>query len=227
MPSGRTHDRITLWCLPIIAIATFAVTRNPLWTLVISGGFLFGGLMFGPDLDIHSVQYKRWGWLRWIWLPYRASMRHRSPLSHGPILGTALRIFYFTLWLVVFGLVAIAIANGLGYSRITHADLGDQIEQTLRRHAAEWGIFYIGLELGALSHYVSDTSLSTYKRVRKHGWSAVTQSSKPPNKRSNKSTQKPSKKTKSSRTGTKKKPRKSNSSRDRNSRQSPSSRSKR
>ncbi len=64
MPSGRTHDRITLWCLPIVAVGTYMLTQQLPWMLIASGGFLFGGLMFGPDLDIHSVQYKRWGILR-------------------------------------------------------------------------------------------------------------------------------------------------------------------
>ena len=169
MPSGRTHDRITLWCLPIVAVGTYVLTQQLSWMLIASGGFLLGGLMFGPDLDIHSVQYKRWGVLRWIWLPYRKSMHHRSALSHGPILGTMLRVIYFLLWLVFFGLVAIALIQYLGIAGITHADLGDSLEQAIRQHPAEWLIGLIGLELGALSHYVSDSTLSTYKRVRKQG----------------------------------------------------------
>ena len=83
MPSGRTHDRITLWSLPLVMTLSFRATADILLTLIVSSGFLFGGFMFGPDLDIHSVQYRRWGWFRWIWLPYRGSMRHRSILSHG------------------------------------------------------------------------------------------------------------------------------------------------
>jgi uncharacterized metal-binding protein len=74
MPSGRTHDRITLWSLPLVASCTYLITRHSTPTLMICAGFLFGGLMLGPDLDIHSIHYKRWGWFRWIWLPYRGSM---------------------------------------------------------------------------------------------------------------------------------------------------------
>lgn len=71
MPSGRTHDRITLWALPFVTGVAFWQTKSGHLTLLITGGFLFGGLMFGPDLDIYSRQYQRWGFLRFIWLPYQ------------------------------------------------------------------------------------------------------------------------------------------------------------
>ncbi len=52
MPSGRTHDRITMYALPFVAGFTLWQTRSSNATLLVAGGFLFGGLMFGPDLDI-------------------------------------------------------------------------------------------------------------------------------------------------------------------------------
>lgn len=97
MPSGLTHDRITLWTLPWIVGITYGFTRNGEVTLILSGGFLFSGLMFGPDLDIHSIQYKRWGFLKGIWLPYRNFLRHRSIFSHGLIIGTCVRVLYLFL----------------------------------------------------------------------------------------------------------------------------------
>ena len=66
MPSGQIHDRITLWSLPWIVVVSLLVTRNGSLTLILAGGFLFSGLMFGPDLDIHSIQFKRWGILGFI-----------------------------------------------------------------------------------------------------------------------------------------------------------------
>ncbi|MFN7414520.1 MAG: metal-binding protein, partial [Dolichospermum sp.] len=91
MPSGQTHDRITIWSMPVVASITLVSTHSSNMTLLVAGGFMFGGLMFGPDLDIYSRQFQRWGFLRWIWLPYQKSLRHRSFLSHGPIIGTTLR----------------------------------------------------------------------------------------------------------------------------------------
>jgi uncharacterized metal-binding protein len=86
MSSGRTHDQITLISLPILTGISLVVTRNAELTLWVAGSFLFGGLMFGPDLDIHSNQSLRWGWLRWMWQPYRRAIPHRSILSHGPVI---------------------------------------------------------------------------------------------------------------------------------------------
>ncbi|NET52662.1 MAG: metal-binding protein, partial [Merismopedia sp. SIO2A8] len=103
MPSGQTHDRITLWSLPVVSGLCVTLTKSSDLTLMLSAGFLFGGLMFGPDLDIYSRQFKRWGWLRWIWIPYQKSMRHRSVLSHGLLIGTTLRVVYLAIWIVGLG----------------------------------------------------------------------------------------------------------------------------
>src|SRR5918998_3916008 len=68
---------------------------------------LFGGLMFGPDLDIQSRQYTRWGVFRFLWLPYRAFFRHRSRWSHGIIFGTLIRVVYFALVLSALAVAAV------------------------------------------------------------------------------------------------------------------------
>ena len=111
MPSGRTHDRITLWLLPWVVGLSLLITRRAELTLLMAGGFLFSGLMFGPDLDIYSIQYQRWGVLRLIWWPYRSLLRHRSWLSHGPIVGTTLRIVYFLAFLVLMGGIILGIVQ--------------------------------------------------------------------------------------------------------------------
>ncbi|WP_088890831.1 metal-binding protein [Leptolyngbya ohadii] len=173
MPSGRTHDRITLWTLPLVASVTLALTRQSPFTLSLCAGFLFGGLMLGPDLDIHSVHYKRWGWLRWIWLPYRGSLKHRSPFSHAPITGTVLRVVYLLAWLALFGLGLIAIVNELWQMGWTWGQIGQVMQQGIVGYRWELLGFAIGLEVGAFSHYTADWSLSTYKQVKKKGWQAV------------------------------------------------------
>lgn len=172
MPAGRTHDRITLWALPLAASLGFVATRNGGLVLILCAGFLFGGLMLGPDLDIHSVQYKRWGIFRWIWLPYRGSMRHRSPLSHAPIVGTALRVVYLGAWLGISSLVAIALCNQVWQLGWTWNQIGEIVGRSLTQHKLAWLMLAIGLELGALSHYVADWLVSGYKRRKTHGWRA-------------------------------------------------------
>jgi uncharacterized metal-binding protein len=167
MSSGRTHDRITLWALPLVVLLAFRVTLDGWLTVIVCLGFLLGGWMFGPDLDIHSVQYKRWGWLRWIWLPYRGSMRHRSRWSHGPIIGTVIRVVYASLWLGLVGLVIVDVSNSLGRTSLTWEALAGGMGDHLRRHWPRWLALVVGLELGALSHYVADWLSSAWKRRSK------------------------------------------------------------
>ncbi|PSB53191.1 metal-binding protein [filamentous cyanobacterium Phorm 6] len=167
MPSGRTHDRITLWSLPAVAALTFSLTRSSNLTLLVSGSFLFGGLMFGPDLDIYSCQYQRWGWFKPIWLPYQKNLRHRSLWSHGPLIGTALRILYLTTWIAVFGTLGLAIAEKFGPPGWTWEDVVVGCWRSISEHPIEFSSVYIGLELGAMSHYLSDWGGSAYKRFKK------------------------------------------------------------
>jgi uncharacterized metal-binding protein len=169
MPSGQTHDRITLWALPFVAGATFVQTKSGNLTLLVASGFMFGGLMFGPDLDIYSRQYQRWGLLRWIWIPYQKSLRHRSFLSHGPIIGTTLRVIYLSGVvgiLIIFGAV---VAQILGNGNWSRQVLNEAVARSLFHHSTELLALFLGLELGAMSHSLSDWSNSAYKRFQKQG----------------------------------------------------------
>ncbi|MBW4641643.1 MAG: metal-binding protein [Goleter apudmare HA4340-LM2] len=169
MPSGRTHDRITLYTLPFVTGVSLWQTRSSNVTLLVAGGFLFGGLMFGPDLDIYSVQFQRWGWLRWIWLPYQKSLRHRSFLSHGPIIGTTLRVVYLVTLLGILAIFVLIIAQKLGGVAFTWQDLGATVGRSLTVYSTEFLALFLGLELGAMSHSLSDWGGSAYKRFQKQG----------------------------------------------------------
>ncbi|AFY30962.1 metal-binding protein [Calothrix sp. PCC 7507] len=178
MPSGRTHDRITLYALPFVAGVTLWQTHSSNATLLVAGGFLFGGLMFGPDLDIYSVQFQRWGFLRWIWLPYQKSLRHRSFLSHGPIIGTTLRVVYLGTLLTVVAIVVLLIAEKLGNFTLNWQDLSLTVGRSLSVYPTEYIALFLGLELGAMSHSLSDWGGSAYKRFQKQGVSGLLPSGK-------------------------------------------------
>jgi uncharacterized metal-binding protein len=168
MPSGRTHDRVTLWSLPWVGGGTFLLTRQGELTLIVAAAFLFSGLMFGPDLDIYSVQYKRWGILRWIWLPYQSLLRHRSCLSHGLMVGTVLRLLYLSAVSAMVGIPAIAIAQliaGFDWNWQQFSQRGIQL--VTRDYPREAIALFLGLEIGAMSHSFSDWLGSTYKRHKK------------------------------------------------------------
>ena len=169
MPSGITHDRITLWILPWVAGITYGLTRNGELTLIVSGGFLFSGLMFGPDLDIHSIQYKRWGILRVIWLPYRMFLRHRSLFSHGLIIGTCVRVLYLFLIVAVLGILGVAIAQlCLGFAWNWQDFTRQQLSLVIKKYLSETIALFLGLELGSMSHSISDWIGSNQKhRLKK------------------------------------------------------------
>jgi uncharacterized metal-binding protein len=101
MPSGKTHDAITF----VLAVPTFAAawgaTGSAALASVVTAAMLFGGLMFGPDLDIQSRQYTRWGPFRFIWWPYKVVFRHRSRWTHGIVFGTLIRVVYFVAALAI------------------------------------------------------------------------------------------------------------------------------
>ncbi len=174
MPSAQTHDRITLMCLLPTAAVAWLVTRDPAATAIATGGVLLGGFMFGPDLDIDSKQYRRWGPLRAMWLPYRWAIKHRSRLSHGVLFGTAIRVAYF---LVAVGLaVTIAIAARDVFLYELPITSGLAVQGAERVWATVAGIApryhlaaFAGLWLGAASHTLADIVGSTLKAL----WNAL------------------------------------------------------
>lgn len=170
MPSGKTHDAITL----ILAIPTFAaawgLTRSVALAALATCAMLFGGLMFGPDLDIQSRQYTRWGVFRFLWLPYRVLFRHRSRWSHGIIFGTLIRVVYFAFALAVVASVAIylraTLVGGMlpGWEEVTQAWLAIEAgaRNSLGRHAV-WAALG-GLWWGAASHTLTDVTWSVLRK---------------------------------------------------------------
>lgn len=169
MPAGKTHDKITFYTAPPIFVMSWLVTQRLDLCVIITVGFVFAGLMFSGDLDVKSVQYKRWGWLRWIWIPYQRLISHRSPLSHGPVLGTVTRLVYLSLWLIVaYGLL-------LSFARWGRQEaLAEQSQFWVRqwaqqlRERPEWALsLVVSLWLGALSHTLADECVSRWKKWRK------------------------------------------------------------
>lgn len=189
MPSGRTHDRITLWSLPLITGMTFGQTRSSHLTLIVASCFLFSGLMFGPDLDIQrSYHFQRWGWLRWLWLPYQKSVRHRSFLSHGPVIGTAVRLLYLSIWLMIGVIFVILIAQFIWKIEWNLSELARMLLRSLSQHSMEWFAIFLGLELGAMAHYLSDWVSSGYKRIQNQGIRGFFSPTSRPKKRKSSST---------------------------------------
>jgi uncharacterized metal-binding protein len=130
---------------------------------------MFGGLMFGPDLDIYSRQFQRWGFLRWIWLPYQKSLRHRSFLSHGPIIGTTLRVVYLTTFVAIAAILVLVVFAKLGNVALNWGEVWKSVGRTISIYYGEFFALFLGCELGAMSHSISDWTNSAYKRFQKQG----------------------------------------------------------
>lgn len=74
------------------------------------------GIPLTPDLDQETISSSEYSIIKWtmglgflwamLWYPYARLLKHRSPLSHWPLLGTAGRLFYLGLF------VAVAMALG-------------------------------------------------------------------------------------------------------------------
>jgi len=176
MPSGRTHDQITRWTLPPIAVGAWLYTGNFWSTLLVSASYFFSATCFNGDLDTVSKPYFRWGWLRFIWVPYQKIMPHRSVFSHGPILGTLIRLAYLWLWWLL-------LQQFLDAAQVPYHRWGMQLWMWgIHRQLWDTNLRYpfgfcllAGLELGALSHTIADHTGSIFKGMFK---------SKPPRKRS-------------------------------------------
>jgi uncharacterized metal-binding protein len=172
MPSGKTHDAVTI----VLAAPTFMVawrlTGSLLLACLVTCAMLFGGFMFGPDLDIQSRQYTRWGVFRFLWLPYQVVFRHRSRWSHGILFGTLIRVVYFTGVLALIALCGIylrALLVNSGTPDLSEmARSWQAIETSLRQspagsHAALWAVL-AGLWWGAASHTLTDVFWSMLRK---------------------------------------------------------------
>src|SRR5215212_9011975 len=160
MPSGRTHDAITIILAGPTFVAAWGLTGKLALAFLATVAMIFGGLMFGPDLDIQSRQYTRWGVFRFLWFPYKVAFRHRSRWSHGIVFGTLIRVVYFALVLTL-------LLWGFVYARAVFLTGGEvpgwrevaQVWRTLEEAAAARGVgphvllaALAGLWWGAASH---------------------------------------------------------------------------
>jgi uncharacterized metal-binding protein len=172
MPSGKTHDLITLLLAAPTAAVTYYFARDWALVAVATAAMVFGGLMFGPDLDIQSRQYTRWGPLRFLWWPYKVALRHRSRWSHSIMLGTLIRVVYFLIVITLALVASLAIRDlYVNHSPVSAATFTEAI-------ARVWEIVspikrgymiaaFAGLWVGASSHTVSDVLGSFFKSVKK------------------------------------------------------------
>ncbi len=172
MPSGRTHDAITFLTAVPAFVGGYVVTRSFSAAGIVTAAYLFGGLMFGPDLDTVSVQHSRWSVFRSIWAPYRMFFKHRSRFSHGLIFGALIRVIYFlgvvTLIAFVAVIVVTAVTGGRGPELFDLARTWQRVGEFTRSHFGPDFLLlvFLGLWLGAAGHTFTDMAGSFIKTGR-------------------------------------------------------------
>ena len=152
MALGRDHDRATLiGCVPACLLAGFWLG----WSLGVltAAAFAWGGLWLSPDLDTRSRALKRWGPLGGIWRPYRTLIPHRSLFSHGPLIGTGLRL----AWMQTVVMVAWFTLSALpGWSYPTPSEALPLVLAWLQKHPDPLLAVLLGLETSVWLHLILD-----------------------------------------------------------------------
>lgn len=172
MPSGRSHDAITILLAAPAAVGVYAVTADLPTAVIFAVAFIFAGVMFGPDLDTKSKQYSRWGPLRLVWIPYRTIFRHRSRWSHGLIFGTLFRVVYFmgvTTLIAFAAFAAYALVGSGNLPNIASFTRGwESIGATVGSGSSVEVLVTIlaGMWAGAASHTLTDISITYIKTGR-------------------------------------------------------------
>lgn len=136
--NGEQHDAAIANSLPLVGIgsAAIAFSFNIPEAFFIAPSYLLGGFYLSPDLDTESRPTNRWkrmGLDIWFW--YRYAIPHRSSLSHGMFIGSAIRL----------GFLAIPVGLLLHYIQLTPFIT----KETLL-------FIYIGVEASAWMHLYCD-----------------------------------------------------------------------
>ena len=149
MSSGKEHDKATLIISVPFGVGVGLFLGADLGIL---GGlsFLVGGLWLSPDLDTHSNSLKRWGFLKWMWWPYRKSIKHRSIFSHGPFVGTVLRTTYLITWLILM----LATLKLLGIIELI--PIVQKLTNLIKNNPIQIFTVILGFESSAMLHLIKD-----------------------------------------------------------------------
>ena len=146
MASGRRHDQ-SIWILSLPLGIAVGLVLGWAAAWIAAASFWAGGLWLSPDLDTRSNALRRWGALGFLWWPYRRLIPHRSLWSHGPFLGTTVRLGVLLTWCLIATLAIPALSPGM---------LLTELQQLMRQHPGEFIALLVGLEGSAWIHLILD-----------------------------------------------------------------------
>ncbi len=146
LATGRRHDQ-SIWLLSLPLGLTVGLVLGLDAALIAAASCLAGGLWLSPDLDTRSNALRRWGVLGFLWWPYRRLIPHRSLWSHGPVLGTSVRLGVLLTWCLIFSMAIPALSP---------STLLADLQQLMRQHPREFISLVVGLEGSAWIHLILD-----------------------------------------------------------------------
>jgi uncharacterized metal-binding protein len=105
MARGKTHALATVTAAGVSGLVLVILAGVPISQAAALMAGCFAGLLITPDLDVeqrvHAAGLVRragggvlGGLWRLFWWPYARLIPHRHPLSHGPVIGTLVRLVY-------------------------------------------------------------------------------------------------------------------------------------
>jgi len=104
MPGYNSHRRFNYITIIIIAIIIYhwnLLVPNWKYLVIFLAGYCAGTELITPDLDIESIPLKKWGKLKFLWLPYKWLFKHGQS-SHNIIYGAMVRVMYISV--IIFGI---------------------------------------------------------------------------------------------------------------------------
>ena len=110
MASGKIHAACSV-ALAAVSYGAIAGTTSDFGAALSCAAGCLIGIPMTPDLDQEGLSSSENAIIKWtlglgflwlmLWYPYALLIKHRSPLSHLPILGTAGRLLYLFLWAAI------------------------------------------------------------------------------------------------------------------------------
>jgi len=142
--------------------------------ILIGLGAYYGGTLGSPDLDIPSMPYNSWKKLRLLWLPWQILVKHRSPLSHWPILGSISSATYLLLLISILVGIFMLLANACAFALRIDSYFHFKAYKTAM--SIVWSIvlqrwfwlFVLGDIIGKTGHDITDF-LDRRRRIRYQG----------------------------------------------------------
>ena len=154
MALGKSHDMLNMLLLPV---PLYFIPKE--FYLPFTLGYIIGTFFLSPDLDLrHSKPSKRWGYLRALWIPYQKKSKHRG-ISHIPILGTIIRLFYLNVIVFILYFVILGILTQINLDKVILSfDLVEFLEKLASSSASFY--FLLGLFISEMLHVLLDVVFS-------------------------------------------------------------------